>query len=87
MHNYFEIDFKSANSSLNDVLFNVAKVNLVTTDTNLFNKSFDGIPIENYVAVINANNKKVLSIVSNNYQLFTNKEAVTGNKQCRDFRN
>lgn len=80
MHKYFEIDFSKTNGLLNDVLFNVVKVNLVTTD--MFDKPFDGIPIDNYVAVINAANKKVLSIVSNNYHLFTNKEALELGKQA-----
>jgi hypothetical protein len=77
-----EIDYQTATDELKELLFDVRKVKIITNSQNLNNKEYDGILIENYVALINAESKKVLCVVSDQYQLFTNCQAINFGKKA-----
>ena len=80
MSRFKTIDYTSATHKLNEILFDVSAVNLITTDA--FNKDLSNLNVDNYVAIVNENNKQILSVVSKKYHLFTNKQALELGKQA-----
>lgn len=81
MENFKKLDFQSSNASLNAVLFDV-KLNDIYTDmphyVNLYDKNRHYI--KDYRALINISDNTVLSVVSKNYHLITNAEALETGK-------
>lgn len=75
------IDFKSPTHKIHDVLFKV-KLQEVYSDFRFPNTLFN-LPIgtPDYRAVVNQSNGQIISIVSKNYQLISNQEAVEMGKQ------
>lgn len=73
MHAFQQLDFKKGTSLLSEVFFPIEKTSLITH--NNINKDLNGIAIENYFAIVNVSNKKILSIVSRNYHVITNQQA------------
>ena len=86
-HNSKQIDFKPANKKLEDVLFDVADYHVFaksTKETTLFNEE---LPAKQYKALVNLNNNQVLSVVSQNYDTISNREALIMGKYifCKLF--
>lgn len=75
------IDFKSPTHKIQDVLFKV-KLQEVYSDFRFPNTLFN-LPIgtPDYRAVVNQSNGQIISIVSKNYQLISNEDAVEMGKQ------
>lgn len=75
------IDFKSPTHEIHDVLFKV-KLQEVYSDFRFPNTLFN-LPIgtPDYRAVVNQSNGQIISIVSKNYQLISNEDAVEMGKQ------
>lgn len=82
---------EAAEEKLNEVLFPVRKINMLTSEKeSLFgNSDLDQIPVTGYKALVNVRNKEVLCVVSNNYRLITNQEALDLGKKafCQLFEN
>jgi len=78
------IDFTPATNELQDVLFDVSLVNIATVskETLFPEQDFNGLKVPGYKALINARDREVLCVVSDNYRLFTNKDALELGKKA-----
>lgn len=83
-----EIDWQSGNAKLNEVLFDVEMIPLFgeieeLNKPNLFGNSINPNKIwaKGYKGILNKSNNSILSVVSSNYQLITNKEALANGKE------
>lgn len=79
------IDFTSSTNELQDVLFDVSLVNIATVskETSLFpEQNLNGIKVPGYNALINTRDREVLCVVSGNYRLFTNRDALELGKKA-----
>ena len=70
------IDFEKPSYELNDVLFDVLLKDVFTTNMKTDGTISSQQKASNYKAVVNSSNDQILSIVGNNYQLISNKDAV-----------
>ena len=83
MNNTKTLDFKPATDNLNSVLFDVQLVDLLTSSTGLFSgNSLDKIKVIDYNAVVNVKNREILCVVSSQYHLITNKQALELGKKA-----
>jgi hypothetical protein len=79
-----KLDYTPATNELQDVLFDVALVNVKTDskETLFLDKDLNGIKVQGYKALINTKDKEVLCVVSDNYKVFTNKDALELGKKA-----
>lgn len=79
-----ELDFTPQNTILEEVLFDVDIVDLQTSG-NLFGR-YRGISVPSHKALLNQKTGEVLSVVSKNYRVLTNREALElGKKAFHDL--
>jgi len=83
-----EIDWQVSNTKLNEILFDVEMIPLFgeieeLSNPNLFenDSSPKKIPANGYKGLINKSNNNILGVVSSNYRLITNKEALEMGKE------
>lgn len=78
------IDFKPQTNNLKDILF---EVKLVGLKTSYHEPELNNVPIKEYRAVVNTANHEILSVVSKNYHLISNQEALNLGKKafCKLF--
>ena len=76
-----EIDFKSKTHSIQEILYDV-KLQEVYSNFR-FSSTSNNLPVgtSNYKAVVNQSSGQIISIVSKNYQLISNKNAIEMGKQ------
>lgn len=77
------IDFKPATHELDELMFKVelVKLSAVGEQQNLFSSIQErAIEVPGYFAVLNKDSVKVMSVVSSNYKLITNREALEWGK-------
>lgn len=83
MHKLNELDFSSATNELNEVLYDVKLISVATsTGESLFDGIYDNIKASNYKAVVNTKSKNIICIVTNNYNLITNQQALDMGKKA-----
>lgn len=77
-----EIDFQNPTNRINDVLFAVERHSVFAgIPSNLFGDSY-ALPAKDNIALVNKRDQQVLSIVSKNYRLITNEEALEIGKKA-----
>lgn len=77
MHKLNELDFTPATNELKEIFFDVKLIPVATsTNGGLFDSEYDKIKAKNYKAIVNADTKTIISIVTNEYKLITNQEAL-----------
>jgi hypothetical protein len=75
-----QINFNPLKDKLNEVLFNVELQPVYSDFKNHQTGKTEKIPIPGYQAIMNQNTGRIISIVGDNYQLITNKEALERGK-------
>jgi hypothetical protein len=78
-----EIDFRPKNSDLDKITFKVALVGIQTINNYEFiqGEFLNSLPINDYKAVVNIDTNQILSVVSKNYRLIKNQEALNIGKK------
>jgi hypothetical protein len=80
-----EIDYRPANKQLDEVLFNVAEKEVfveLLEEENIFDAKSKHKKVDGYKALFNNKKKEVLSIVSRNYKVVSNIEALEIGKEA-----
>jgi len=72
---------KKTKEAYENLMFEIDLVPLVLKTNNLFHTDLNNLSVKNYKAVVDIQNKHILSVVSNEYSLVTNRLAVTWAKE------